>query len=86
MLHDLFAYVDVVAVVVIVVTATIPFHVKAARSSLSLFGDAKSALSPSLGPSASVVVPSQSLQPLVALNTLIGGLGGANLTPERTID
>ena len=85
MLHDLFAYVDVVAVVVIVVTATIPFHVKAARSSLSLFGDAKSALSPSLGPSASVV-PSQSLQPLVALNTLIGGLGGANLTPERTID
>ena len=35
MLHDLFAYVDVVAVVVIVVDATIPFHVKAARSSLS---------------------------------------------------
>ena len=84
MLHDLFAYVDVVAVVVIVVAATIPFHVKAARSSLSLRGCQKRSL-PLPWPSASVV-PSQSLQPLVALNTLIGGLGGANLTPERTID
>ena len=83
MLHDLFAYVDVVPVVVIVVTATIPFHVKAARSSLSLSSGMPKAPSP-LSPSA--VVPSQPLQPLVALNTLIGGLCGANLTPERTID
>ena len=91
--QDLFAYVDVVAVVVIVVTATIPFHVKAARSLLSSGMPKAPSPPPSVvGPPSAAVhsrspqPPHQPLQPLVALNTLIGGLCGANLTPERTND
>ena len=67
--------------------AAIPFHVKAAP----LFRDAKSSLALSLSLSLSlsrplILLPQPPRHSSVVLNILIGGLGGANLTPERSTE